>query len=189
MTSPDDRFERAFEVLRQRHDHAEAQHPDGHPDVLAACRHLAQFCLAHGRLVRARGYFELALPMARRLLGPDHADTIELVGDLGRVCADLGEPGDAEGHLREYLAAVANLHGGASVATVVPRDDLAEALLRTGRPGEALALLRENVALCEAAPDAAGLLETVRDNLAWACERAGVDASTCVADAPAGRPA
>ena len=139
----DGQLDLALDMLIWRYE--QARHGARDARTLAACRLVAQYCLVLKRYPLAREYLEIALPLADELLGDDHPETVEIVGDLGHALLDLDELELAARYLRRQLAVLER--GEPGEATLMPRNSLALALADLGETVEARRLLAVNLEL------------------------------------------
>jgi hypothetical protein len=84
-----------------------------------------------------------ALPVVRRVLGPEHPDTLGTAANLAGVLNDLGEHAEAAATLREVLDVVTRVLGAEHPSTLQKANNLAVMLYCQGKHAEAAAMLRE----------------------------------------------
>jgi tetratricopeptide (TPR) repeat protein len=65
--------------------------PD-HPDTALSLNNLGYLLRAQGQMSEARPYYERALAIYERVLGPDHSYTRTVRGNLAALLADLAGP-------------------------------------------------------------------------------------------------
>ncbi len=141
----DGQLDSTLEMLIRRYQRTLAGYGDAHPETMAECRLVTDFCLMIGDFRVAAWYLEIALSMAQRLWGDDHR-TMEIAGDLGNALLELDQPELAVAHLRRQLDFLER-KDATDLATLMPRNSLAIALADTGRLPVARALLATNLEL------------------------------------------
>ena len=81
--------------------------------------------------------------IVRRVLGPDHPDTLATVNNLAGVLNDQGEHAEAEKMYRDVLAVQRRVLGPEHPSTLMTGNNLAVTLDCLGKYAEAAAMLRE----------------------------------------------
>jgi serine/threonine protein kinase len=94
---------------------------------------------------RAQPLLERALEIQRRVLGPEHADTLRSMGTLARVVGDEGHYGEAEKLFRETLEIQRRVLGPEHPDTLVSMSLLGATLDYDGHSAEAERLQRETL--------------------------------------------
>jgi len=107
-----------------------------------------------GRYDDAFAQLQQALAIRERVLGPEHADTLESLHDLGGVLLALDRGAEAEPLLRRSYEGRRAQFGDEAPDTIATLSSYAIALRKTGRPGEAEVLLRRLLAVRTAAEGA-----------------------------------
>ena len=77
----------------------------------------------------------------RRVLGPDHPDTLATRSNLAGCTGEAGRPEDAVAQFEELLNDLLRVLGPGHPGTLATRDSLAGYLAEAGRVDEAVALL------------------------------------------------
>jgi tetratricopeptide (TPR) repeat protein len=116
---------------------------DSPEDEATVCYTLATTYSSLGQFAKALPLHERALALRRRLLGPDHPDTLIAMSELSNTLEGLGRPAEAEALDRERLAAYRRVHGPDHPDTLIAMGSLAYTLGELGRYGEAEELQRE----------------------------------------------
>jgi non-specific serine/threonine protein kinase/serine/threonine-protein kinase len=101
---------------------------------------------AVGRPDLARHHVQIALEQRRRLLGPDHTDTIDSLHNLAAMLADDGNLSEAEPLMREALERSRRNFGDGEPATLRTLNNLAALLYHQGKFAEAEPLFRDGLA-------------------------------------------
>src|SRR5262249_45497320 len=95
----------------------------------------------------AERYRREAWERRRRVLGPDHPDTLEAASNLGGILSKLGRLQEADRHLREAVDGRRRILGPENAETLWTMGALALNLQREGKLDEAIALDREILAV------------------------------------------
>jgi len=98
-----------------------------------------------GRYAEAESVYRDALQVQRRVLGPQHPDTLLTMDNLNNTLAEQGRYAEAERLCRETLDIRRRVLGPEHRDTATSKYELAGLLARQGRPNEALAELRDAV--------------------------------------------
>lgn len=95
--------------------------------------------------VRAQDYFQRALAIRTKALGPEHPDTIQTINQMGFLYQVTGDRKKAEEHYLKALALRTKVLGPTHPETSDSQSYLAQLYLMEGRYAEAEALLKEAV--------------------------------------------
>lgn len=106
---------------------------------------LASTLNSEGRHTEAEKILRAALDIQRRVLGPEHQETLGTAGNLARILLQEGHNADAEKLERETLDIRRRVLGPEHPDTAESVYDLAVVAEREGRRDEALRLLREAI--------------------------------------------
>jgi eukaryotic-like serine/threonine-protein kinase len=98
-----------------------------------------------GLYPRAQSLLEKALAGQRRVLGPDHADTVKTLNELATVLFYEGKLGEADKLYREALGVVRRTAGPRDLKTAKVTVNLGSVLLREGHYSEAEDLYRQGL--------------------------------------------
>ena len=97
------------------------------------------------RNAEAEKIYRQALDIQRRVVGPEHPDTLLTMDNLNNTVAEQGRYAEAEKLCRETLDIRRRVLGSEHRDTATSKYELAGLLARQGRRGEALSVLREAV--------------------------------------------
>jgi eukaryotic-like serine/threonine-protein kinase len=116
------------------------------PEVDATLRQtVAQLYVALGRYDEAGPLQERALETRRKVLGPEHKDTLNSMDDMGVLLQYQGKLTEAESYLRQTLEIRRRLLGRDNLETLDSMDSLGMLLFAQGKLAEAEPLIRETL--------------------------------------------
>ncbi len=116
--------------------------PPGHPDTLAIVEHLANACIAAGRVPEAVAHYERITADWSRVLGSDHTRTLSARVSLGRILVAAGRPAEAISVLTGALADAEHAYGTGSPECAAIRNEVAAAYRAVGQLNDAILLYR-----------------------------------------------
>ena len=90
-----------------------------------------------GQAAEAETQYRQVLDAQRRVLCPDHPDTLTTRHNIGRVLADQGRTADAEREYQQVLDARLRVLGSDHPDTLMTRHEVARMLAAQGKPAEA----------------------------------------------------
>jgi eukaryotic-like serine/threonine-protein kinase len=96
-----------------------------------------------GKLSEAEPYYREALEERRRVLGAEHADTVESILDLGGLLTDEGKLSEAEPYLHEAVETSSRVLGDKDPTTIYAIDAMGILLQEQGKLGEAEPYFRD----------------------------------------------
>jgi len=111
--------------------------PSEHPSVLNLRQRQASGQRFLGRYTQAEAEYRQVLDAQRRVLGPDHRDTLAIRHHLAVVLADQGKTAEAETEYRQILDARLRVQGPDHPETLTTRSHIASVLARQGKNAEA----------------------------------------------------
>jgi len=127
---------------------------------------LASTLRAQGDHTGARALLEQVLDIQRRVLGPEHPNTLTSMNNLAGTLASVGEHDAAAALIAQVLDGFRRVLGPTHPHTLTTMGNRAVILLRSGHRDEALSLLREAHALAVAAHPDLPLTRQIADALA-----------------------
>jgi len=104
---------------------------------LKTTQRLAWTLFREGKLAEAEAQQQRLIDVERRVLGPQNAETVGVMGDLATTLDVEGHTVEAEKMQREVLEAQKRLLGPEAHYTLISADNLASILVREGRLAEA----------------------------------------------------
>lgn len=151
LTAPDPRREgrevRVVEALDRAARDLGSRFADK-PEVEAAVRaSLGKTYLSLGELDKAGPHLERSLDLRQRLLGPEHHDTLESLGDLASFVVEHGEPVRARTLADRLVAASERSRGAEDPETLRAKNMLARIVIAQGKYAEAETIARETLAV------------------------------------------
>jgi non-specific serine/threonine protein kinase/serine/threonine-protein kinase len=112
---------------------------------------LADLLIAEGNLAEGERLNRETLEIERRILGPEHPETLGVMGSLAITLMDEGHYAEAEKLLRETLDGDRRVLGPAHGGTLYTLETLANDICHEGRYGDAKKLFEEAIQTAAAA--------------------------------------